>query len=845
MVIRKLDLHRKLFILQTKVLRSQVLIFGTFVTGLVVAAETLGLLQASELRAFDFMGRVMGAPEADPRLLVVAVTEADIKALGTWPMADATLARVLGTLQSQEPAAIGLDLYRDIAYPPGQAALRSQLQAENLIAIAKLPGGGDIGVEAPAGVPADRIGFNDVILDPDGAVRRHLVLGNFEGEVLQSFALRLALEYLETTRPEIAASGVSPHSLRARKPVEIGTGVLIPLTAGSGGYANIDSTGFQVIPNPRFDQLVPEITIGDVLAGRVDPELVRGKIVLVGATAPSLNDYFLASSATQSQNPLISGVQLQAQYVSYLLDTAIGIGSPIGCWPRWMEILWIWLWAGIGGAIAWRIQKPLLAAIVGGCVMAGLVCVSLALLAGAVWVPAVAPLVALALAFVTVLASYRWEEQFLDKVTQLPKRKFLLARLETCLQETAKAPERPLALVLFSFERLADIRHGLGDWLADRALAAVARDIDRALADRGMVARVGDSELAAVAIVRGDRREEFARRIEQLREQLSQPRTVDELAAILKPEIATIWKSQYSSLPLPATMLEDAYGAIEQLPDEREVASPLSVKSLRQSVLEDIRGEVLIQEALDRQYFELYYQPVIDLPTQKILGFEALVRLQSPQHGTIAPVKFIPLAERTGQIVPLGRWILQAACQQCRRWQERFPQLDNLTVNVNISAPQFEEADLANFIAATLEEAGLAGSALTLEITEGIVMKNIDRTLETIARLKTLDIEIAIDDFGTGFSSLSYLRDFNVDVLKIDRSFVSRMGSSQKDLAIVKTILALCKLLDLRALAEGIETPEECQVLLASECQMGQGYFFAKPMDAIAATQYLTRFAKP
>ena len=193
MTIRKLELRKRSVFLKNKIFRSQVLIFGTFITGIVVAVKSLGLLQSLELRAFDLMCRAMLVGEHDSRMLVVAVTEADIKELGTWPMSDTTLATVLENIQAREPAMIGLDLYRDISYPPGQEKLKMQLQADNLVAIAKLPSSGEIGVSSPVGTLEERVGFNDVILDPDGVVRRHLMFGSFEGNYSALLPYRLPL----------------------------------------------------------------------------------------------------------------------------------------------------------------------------------------------------------------------------------------------------------------------------------------------------------------------------------------------------------------------------------------------------------------------------------------------------------------------------------------------------------------------------------------------------------------------------------------------------------------------------------------------------------------------------
>ncbi len=239
-----------------------------------------------------------------------------------------------------------------------------------------------------------------------------------------------------------------------------------------------------------------------------------------------------------------------------------------------------------------------------------------------------------------------------------------------------------------------------------------------------------------------------------------------------------------------------------------------------------------LRNALNSREFVLYYQPEVELATRKLVGLEALIRWQHPERGLVPPMDFIPKAEETGLILPIGDWGLAEACDQIRRWTGEDPRLKSLRVSVNLSARQFLRKGLADHIHSLLQESGTSSRQLGLEMTESSLIPNMDVALEVLGALRTLGIALSMDDFGTGYSSLSYLHSFPFDVLKIDRSFVSRMTDGDQALQIVRTIIELARVLGMDVVAEGIETQEQYILLRELGCRYGQGYLFAKPMAA-------------
>jgi EAL domain-containing protein (putative c-di-GMP-specific phosphodiesterase class I) len=247
-----------------------------------------------------------------------------------------------------------------------------------------------------------------------------------------------------------------------------------------------------------------------------------------------------------------------------------------------------------------------------------------------------------------------------------------------------------------------------------------------------------------------------------------------------------------------------------------------------------------LRRAIEHEEFRVYYQPIVSLAPCRIIGFEALVRWRHPQRGFVSPVEFIPVAEKTRLIIPIGTWVLHAACQQTRLWQKHLPAYPFLLVSVNLSGIQFIQPNLVELVNNTLQEADLTPHSVKLEITESVLMDNVDPAEDILTRLHTLGIKLGLDDFGTGYSSLSCLHRYPFDMLKLDKSFVQRLGTDDESAEIVRTIVTLAHNLGLEVIAEGIETPQQLTYLKTLGCEYGQGYLFSQPVDTETATALLT-----
>ena len=254
----------------------------------------------------------------------------------------------------------------------------------------------------------------------------------------------------------------------------------------------------------------------------------------------------------------------------------------------------------------------------------------------------------------------------------------------------------------------------------------------------------------------------------------------------------------------------------------------VTTEELEVRALQKLQTESRLKKGLERAEFILHYQPQIDLDSGKVIGMEALVRWEQPEMGLVPPLEFIPVAEETGLICPLGEWILRTACQQTVEWIDAG--FDSLKISVNLSARQFSNTDFVDKVTAILAETRLPPSLLEIEITESMVMENVDNTIAILNKFKSEGIRISIDDFGTGYSSLSYLKKFPIHTLKIDKSFVRDLTVDSDDAAIIKAIVSLAHNLGLSIIAEGAETSEQVKFLKKRKCESVQGYFFSRPL---------------
>lgn len=422
-----------------------------------------------------------------------------------------------------------------------------------------------------------------------------------------------------------------------------------------------------------------------------------------------------------------------------------------------------------------------------------------------------------------------------DELTGLANRTLLQDRLAQSLLY-AKRSGRLVAVLLFDLNRFKIFNDSLGHDFGDRLLCAAAQRLLHDMREADTVARLGGDEFV-VLLAEVANKEDVIVVARKILERLNLPYQIDDREVTIT---ASLGISLYPEDGHDKqTLLRNADMAMYRAKAKRDERSNYAFYSPEMNRLfcETLELESALRQALEREEFCLHYQPKVDLTTGAIVGCEALLRWHHPRRGMIAPDEFIPLAEETGLIVPLGRWALQEACRQLRAWQNQG--LPTLSVAVNVSARQFRSGNLRQLIEKTLREADLAPQFLEIELTESIVMENPAEAERTMFELKQLGVSLSMDDFGTGFSSLNCLRHFPVDNLKIDRSFIRDVATDPSAASVVSSVIDIAHNLGLTAIAEGVETREQLCFLAERGCDMFQGYLFSKPLPAEAFADLL------
>lgn len=416
-------------------------------------------------------------------------------------------------------------------------------------------------------------------------------------------------------------------------------------------------------------------------------------------------------------------------------------------------------------------------------------------------------------------------QAFYDSLTGLPNRLLLKERMGLEIAH-AKQTSQKLALMYLDLDRFKLINDTLGHDIGDKLLKEIAERLKACVRQDDTVARIGGDEFVTLlpGINRGENVGKIANKI---LEAIREPVIIEEHEMYLTISIGvTIFPDDGEN---DENLLTNADVAMYRAKEKGKNNFQLYTPELNDKALERLAMENSLRRALEYKEFVVYYQPKVDAKNEEVIGMEALIRWQHPNWGLVPPYKFIPIAEETGLIVPIGEWVLHTACAQNKALQNAgFPPL---TVAVNLSARQFELQDLTKMVSKILEETGLDPQYLELEITESIAMQNIEHTLKMINELKEMGVKFAIDDFGTGYSSLSQLNSFSINKLKIDRSFVSKIGGKDGNSIIASTVLALGKSLELGVVAEGVETKEQVEFFKENECDEMQGYYFGRPMS--------------
>ena len=795
-------------------------------TGITIGVKQWGGLQDLELFAYDGMVRLKSGDRIDERLLLVEITDLDIKNQKRWPIDDQTIAQVLAEIQKYQPKVIGLDLYRDITYPPGTASLYQQLQAENLIAIEYL-GHGDNRVAPPKVVPPSQIGFNDVVLDQDSVLRRNLLYARLGEDQLYSFAFRLTLQYLK----DLPQFDNDLEIIESLDSLTVGNTVLPRLQENSGGYQMHpnEALGWQMLIDYQSRIIAPTVTLTEVLEGKLNSDLVKDKVVIIGTTAPSIKDFFY--TPYEGEKATLPGAFAHAQMVSQLIGLILGESTQIWFWSEGVESLWIWVWSLVGLAISIKLRHPLSIGLTTIAVSSLLYGICLVVFLAGGWIPWVPSLLSLVVT-VGFIWTYRVVYNTLyDSLTALPNSTLFMQRLRR-LNHKYLPNNSSQSIVVFclDLDRFKLINDGLGYQIGDQLLLATAKNLQNYISAENLLARVGGDEFAIAMII--DEDPSIAIKIaNKLQETLTVPFYFAH-REIMNSVTIGIAINDITPDFIPENILRSARTAMYKAKASGKIRYEIFAQKMHQQALMHLELETALYQAIKDQEFQLYYQPIISLKTHKISGFEALVRWISPSKGFISPGEFIPIAEETGAIIPLGEWILQEACQQMYLWQQKFPQYSHLFISVNLSGRQFHQPNLVEKIEEILEITQINHQNLKLEITESMVMDNVQDAIIMLNQLKKLGIRLSMDDFGTGFSSFSYLHQFPMDTLKVDRSFVSNMNQGTKNQEIVSTIILLAHKLGMDVIAEGIETKEEQAILESLNCEYGQGYLFAKPLPA-------------
>ena len=415
-----------------------------------------------------------------------------------------------------------------------------------------------------------------------------------------------------------------------------------------------------------------------------------------------------------------------------------------------------------------------------------------------------------------------------DRLTGLPNYNLLLESIKQEISQAQTESDYQFVVLFVDINRFKIINSSLGRILGDCLLIAISERLQTCLRAHDFIARMGNDEFA-ILLSRVEHINYATNVAERIQRELSVPFNLGGYEVFIEASIGiAVGTKEYLQ---PENLLRDAELAVSDAKLRNKCQYQIFNQSMRGRALTLLQLENDLRRAIKREEFVLHYQPIVSLRSNKIEGFEVLVRWRHPEKGLVSPGEFIPLAEDTGLIIPLGSWVLQEACRQMNAWQQKFDGLMHWKVSVNISSKQLAMPNFVAQVKQILHQTQLDPHNLKLEITESSLVEDTEYTISILQELKEIGVEFSLDDFGTGYSSLSYLHQFPFDTIKIDRSFVNSIGDNTEKLSIVRAIVTLASNLGMNTIAEGIETVNQLAQLKALKCQYGQGYYLSKPLD--------------
>lgn len=434
------------------------------------------------------------------------------------------------------------------------------------------------------------------------------------------------------------------------------------------------------------------------------------------------------------------------------------------------------------------------------------------------------------------------EESRHDALTNLPRREPFLERLRACVDLAREYDDYAFSVLVVDVDRFRWLTDSIGHRAADKMLAILARRLGAAVRPGDMLARF-DGDMFVVLLDRMGDPEVGSQIADRIRRSVSEPFVIDgqTLYATVSIGLTTSARGYEDA----SEAVNDAAAAANKAKESGHDRYAVFETKMRLDAISHLRLEVALRQAVERQEFELHYQPIVGLDGNNLVGFEALVRWRHRRRGLVPPGEFIPLAEQTGLIVPLGRWVIREAVEQLARWQVEEGASKDLTMSVNLSGRQVADPRLREEIESIIATHGLRPGALRLELTESVLVENATVVHRFLTALRDAGVRIWVDDFGTGYSSLSYLHRFPVDGLKIDKAFVETLDGSQGSATMVRTILSLAESLGVGVVAEGIEEPVQAEQLRGLGCDRGQGYLFSRPVEPHEIPRLLRRGVLP